>query len=58
MQQFREGGSNRFTDLAFAHGYADQPHFIRTFKAFVGYSPRHFARAFAEQLPNFPHLIS
>lgn len=58
MQQFREGGSHRLTDLAFAHGYADQPHFIRTFKTFVGYSPRHFARAFAEQLPNFPHLIS
>lgn len=57
MQQFREGGSHRLTNLALAHGYADQPHFIRTFKAFVGCSPRYFTRAFAEQLPNFPHLI-
>lgn len=57
MQQIRAGGSPSFTDVAFAHGYADQPHFIRTFKAFVGCSPRHFSRAFTEQLPNFPHLI-
>ncbi|QNL47874.1 helix-turn-helix transcriptional regulator [Olivibacter sp. SDN3] len=57
MQHIREGRPLKFTDLALAHGYADQSHFIRTFQAFVGCSPRQFAHAFKEQLPNFPHLI-
>ncbi|MFC3200124.1 DUF6597 domain-containing transcriptional factor [Parapedobacter deserti] len=57
MQQLREGQPVNFTELAFMHGYADQPHFIRTFRTFVGCSPRQYARAFNEQLPNFPHLI-
>lgn len=36
------GNYTNFTEVAHAHGYYDQAHFISDFKAFAGYSPNRF----------------
>lgn len=43
-----------FTDLAYRQEYFDQSHFIREFKEFTGYSPKHFLLRSEERLTNFP----
>jgi AraC-like DNA-binding protein len=54
QRAFQQAGSSQFSrlgDVAFNNGYADQNHFIRTFREFTGYSPREYLRrsaAFAE----------
>lgn len=40
LQQGRPGA-----DVAFALGYSDQPHMIRSVKAFMGLTPREISRA-------------
>lgn len=57
LEQIRTGHFANLTDVAFSHGYADQSHFIRSFKAFVGFSPKQYKQAVMEQLPNFPQRI-
>jgi len=35
---------NKLSDIAFDNGYADQSHFIRSFKEFTGFSPLRFTK--------------
>ena len=41
------------TELALAHGYSDQPHFNREFRAFTGITPGEYRRA----APRYPHHV-
>jgi len=47
FDQFSKGQYSKLSDLAYEHGYADQSHFIRTFKAFTLLTP-------GEYLKNLP----
>lgn len=42
LNQLKQSNFSRLSDIAFDNGYADQSHFIRTFKQFSGYAPREF----------------
>ena len=42
--RMRRAGAS-FTEIAYAAGYADQPHFIKDFKRFTGKAPDEFFRA-------------
>ena len=42
-----------WTDLALVHGYSDQPHFNREFRAFAGMTPGEYRRV----APRYPHHV-
>ena len=42
-----------WTELALAHGYSDQPHFNREFRALAGITPGEYRRA----APRYPHHV-
>ncbi|WP_370634717.1 helix-turn-helix domain-containing protein [Cesiribacter sp. SM1] len=42
LEKIENVGSERFTDIAFDCGYADQSHFIRVFKSYTGLSPKQY----------------
>jgi AraC-like DNA-binding protein len=42
LSQLDQQQYNKLSDIAFDHGYADQSHFIRTFKEFAGFSPLNY----------------
>lgn len=44
LNQLKESRYNKLSDVAFENGYTDQSHFIRTFRAFTGFSPLEFIR--------------
>ncbi|WP_205511017.1 helix-turn-helix domain-containing protein [Longitalea arenae] len=44
FQQLNNRRFNKLTDIAFAHGYADQSHFIRSFKEFTGITPKEYLK--------------
>ena len=44
FQQLQSRRFNKLSDVAFEQGYADQSHFIRTFKEFTGITPKDYAR--------------
>ncbi|PSK93294.1 helix-turn-helix transcriptional regulator [Taibaiella chishuiensis] len=48
MGQLNNSDYGRLTDIAFAHDYADQSHFTRTFREFTGFSPRQYLRQSGE----------
>jgi AraC-like DNA-binding protein len=39
LQQINQKSFTKLSDVAYENGYADQSHFIRTFKEFTGLSP-------------------
>jgi methylphosphotriester-DNA--protein-cysteine methyltransferase len=39
LEQINVKDYTRFTDIVYAHGFADQSHFIKVFKAFTGKTP-------------------
>lgn len=45
LQQLRGGQFDKLSDLAYGNDYADQSHFIRTFREFAGCSPQQFQGA-------------
>lgn len=42
LQQLKSGRFEKLSDVAYDNGYADQSHFIRSFKKFTGVSPLQF----------------
>lgn len=44
LKQLKSGKYTNLSDIAYEHGYADQSHFIRTFKRFTGSSPLQFVK--------------
>ncbi|MGF7082116.1 helix-turn-helix domain-containing protein [Mucilaginibacter sp. UYCu711] len=42
FQQLNNSRDVRLTDIAFQHGYADQSHFIRSFKEFTNLTPKQY----------------
>lgn len=42
LRALLSGRSCHYTDAALAHGYYDQPHFIKEFKLFTGQTPKYF----------------
>lgn len=44
LHQLTEKQNDRLTDIAFNNGFADQSHFIRTFKKYTGSTPLEFLR--------------
>ncbi|ELR69514.1 Transcriptional regulator, AraC family [Fulvivirga imtechensis AK7] len=42
IEQLKSNQQTKLTDIAFDNGFADQSHFIRTFKEFTGLTPREY----------------
>lgn len=55
--QFISGKYTKLSDVATDNGYADQSHFIRSFKEFAGYSPLEFQRLPYKSVENMPVLL-
>ncbi|MBB6127245.1 helix-turn-helix domain-containing protein [Mucilaginibacter lappiensis] len=53
LNQIRLGQHDRLTDLAYENDYADQSHFIRSFKEFAGCSPMQYQKQSMQQVENF-----
>jgi AraC-like DNA-binding protein len=53
LRQLRKSNFHNLSDIAFDNGYADQSHFIRTFKEFAGFSPLQFQKNKRTLTPNF-----
>ncbi|MBC7921441.1 MAG: helix-turn-helix transcriptional regulator [Ferruginibacter sp.] len=58
LNQLRNNNYDKLSDVAFENGYADQSHFIRSFKEFAGFSPYQYQKQSNEVVENFPQLIS
>ena len=56
LKQLRKNDYDKLSDIAYENGYADQSHFIRTFKEFAGFSPYTFKKQSNELVQNFPLL--
>jgi AraC-like DNA-binding protein len=56
LQQLRINPFQKLSDIAFENDYADQSHFIRTFKEFAGFSPFNYSRKYNEMVENFPEV--
>ncbi|WBA43592.1 helix-turn-helix domain-containing protein [Hymenobacter canadensis] len=56
LAQLRAAHYEKLSDLAFEHDYADQSHYIRTFREFTGISPQQYRRQTRDALENFSEL--
>jgi AraC-like DNA-binding protein len=57
LNQVRANKFAKLSDVAFDNAYADQSHFIRSFKEFAGLAPHQFQKRSHELIENFPLLI-
>ena len=53
LRQLKNNNYANLSDVAFDNGYADQSHFIRSFKEFAGFSPYQFQRRDRKLAENF-----
>ncbi len=56
LDQMRKSNYEKLSDIAYAHEYADQSHYIRVFKEFTGFTPLEFQKQTTEVVENFPHI--
>lgn len=56
LAQLKNNSYSKLSDIAYDNGYADQSHFIRSFKEFAGYAPYEFRKQSDEVVNNFPLL--
>jgi AraC-like DNA-binding protein len=54
LNQLRKNNYDKLSDIAYENGYADQSHFIRSFKEFTGVSPFDYHKQLKEVAENFP----
>lgn len=53
LTQLRKSNFHNLSDIAFDNGYADQSHFIKSFKQFAGFSPLQFQKSKRTLTANF-----
>jgi AraC-like DNA-binding protein len=56
LTQLRNNNYDKLSDIAYDNGYADQSHFIRSFKEFAGVSPIEFTKQLNEVTENFAEI--
>ncbi|KIO77110.1 AraC family transcriptional regulator [Pedobacter lusitanus] len=57
LSQLRNHDYDKFSDIAYGNNYADQSHFIRSFKEFAGFSPFQYQKQAREVVQNLSELI-
>lgn len=57
LSQLRNSSYHKLTDIAYQNNYADQSHFIRSFKEFAGFSPVQYQKQAKEIVDNLSELI-
>ncbi|WP_129713657.1 helix-turn-helix domain-containing protein [Pedobacter sp. SYP-B3415] len=57
LKQLRDEKYERLSDIAYSHEYADQSHFIRSFKEFSGVLPKDFIRSLKTSANHLPEII-
>lgn len=58
LNQLHTNNYDKLSDIAYDNGYADQSHFIRTFKEFTGSSPFRYQKQGKPLTANFPELVT
>jgi AraC-like DNA-binding protein len=58
LNMLRKNKFDKLSDIAYENGYADQSHFIRSFKEFAGVSPFEYKKQMTEVEENFPGVNS
>lgn len=57
LKQLKDNNYSKLSDIAFDNDYADQSHFIRSFKEFTGFSPNQYQQQSALVLDNISGAI-
>ncbi|WP_316751945.1 helix-turn-helix domain-containing protein [Pedobacter gandavensis] len=57
LKQLQTNQFDKLSDLAYENNYADQSHFIRSFKEFTGLSPHQYQKRSTELVENLTELI-
>ncbi|SHL92726.1 response regulator transcription factor [Mucilaginibacter sp. OK098] len=57
LKQLRKTDYNKLSDIAYEQDYADQSHFIRSFKEFSGLSPNQYQKQTNEVVENFSEVL-
>ena len=58
LNQLRKNNYHKLSDVAYENNYADQSHFIRSFKEFAGVSPFDYRKQLNEVAENFPSVVT
>ncbi|MEP6612263.1 MAG: AraC family transcriptional regulator [Mucilaginibacter sp.] len=58
LKQLQQTDYEKLSDIAFGHEYADQSHFIRSFKEFSGLSPAQYQKNSTEVVENLSEIFS
>lgn len=58
LKQLKNSEYQKLSDIAFEHNYADQSHFIRSFKEFAGVSPHQYHKQLHEVVENLSEVIA
>ena len=58
LKQLKNGKFEKLSDIAYDNGYADQSHFIRSFKKFTGVSPLQFYKQLNGDADKFLYDVS
>ena len=58
LKQLKHNNYNKLSDIAFENDFADQSHFIRTFKEFSGFSPNQYQQQSYELVENLSEVMN
>ena len=58
LKQLQQTDYDKLSDIAFGNDYADQSHFIRSFKEFSGLSPAQYQKNSTEVVENLSEIFS
>lgn len=58
LKQLKHNDYNKLSDIAFENDYADQSHFIRSFKEFTGFSPNQYQQQSSEVVENLSEVMN